>query len=250
MRSLLIKLGGEAARLYYFAEGLLPHRYLFAHQRRRLYGRLSYLDVLAFLHRTYPFRRYLEIGVDTGATLALSRAPWNCGVDPAFSIRCPLDGNFSLVRKTSDTFFRDYTGEKFDFVFVDGLHEAGQFSRDLFNALTHLTPNGLIALHDTVPFNRTVAAARRYTSIWTGDVYRALVPYIQACQDAVLTLLAPPTGLTLLKGPDAFLKTVKAPLAPSGLGYRECMALIARTSRRVDELPDLERVLATYYPAP
>src|SRR3990170_4126732 len=134
MSSMTVRIGTEAARLYYFAESLLPHRYLFAYQKRRLYGRLPYLDVLAYLHHTYRFRRYLEIGVDTGATLALSRAEWNYGVDPAFSIRSPLEGNFRLIRETSDEFFRGYAGEKFDFVFIDGLHDATQVSRDLFNA--------------------------------------------------------------------------------------------------------------------
>ena len=250
MSALMAKIGTEAARLYYFVESLLPHRYLFAYQKRRLYSRLSYVDVLAFLHRTYRVRRYLEIGVDTGGTLALSRAQWNCGVDPAFSIRSPLEGNFCLVRKTSDDFFREYAGEPFDLVFVDGLHEATQVSRDLFNALRHLEPSGLIAVHDTVPFNRTVASARRYTSIWTGDVYRALVPYIQCCEDGVLTLLAAPAGLTLMKSPRAFLEVLNEPLAPSRLSYRECMRLIGRRSHKVDGIPELQRVLGSFYPGP
>lgn len=248
MRTLIGKIRKELIRYIFAVESRLPHRHLFARQQRRLYGALSYLEVLSFLHGKYRFRRYLEIGIDTGMSLSLSKAEFNCGVDPEFAIRFPLSGTFSILRTTSDRFFESYTGERFDCVFIDGLHLAGQLSTDVFNALRHLDPNGLIIIHDTVPYNRVVASPKRYTAVWTGDVYRGLVPYIECGGKNVLTLLVPPSGLTLMKSPRQFLEMVNAPPAPSGLRYGECMALLLRGSQRIDDIPTLERVLAGFYP--
>jgi len=247
MNTLIRRMAKEGARYYYFVEAQLPHRYLFSRQQTKLFGALSYLDVLSFIHTRHGFNRYLEIGVDTGVSLSLSRAKWNYGVDPAFSVQCPLDGNYELLKTTSDKFFAEYAGEPFDFVFVDGLHVAAQVSNDLFNSLRNLAPNGLIAVHDTVPFNRIVASPRRYTTAWTGDVYRALVPYIERCSESILTLLVPPSGLTLLKHPRRFLEGMHSPLRPSDLTYDECMRVILRTSAKANDIPTLERLLSGFY---
>ncbi|HXV85295.1 MAG TPA: class I SAM-dependent methyltransferase [Gemmatimonadales bacterium] len=248
MSSLWGKVAREMARYYFFVDDHLPHQYVFARNQRRLFAQLPYTDVLSFVHTRYPVKRYLEIGVDAGATLVLSHAEVNVGVDPAFAIKQPLNGRFSLARTTSDRFFDQYAGDPFDLVFVDGMHESRQVSRDVFNALRNLSPNGLVAVHDTVPYHRVVASARRYTSKWTGDVYRAMIPYLECRESNLLTLLVPPTGLTLIRGPRAFLERWGSAPDPPRVAYAEYMERVLPTAKRPDSLQELEGLMTRFHP--
>lgn len=51
---------------------------------------------------------------------------------------------------TSDDYFAKHD-EKFDLIFIDGLHTGAQVRRDIDNALAALTPRGVILLHDLNP---------------------------------------------------------------------------------------------------
>ena len=51
---------------------------------------------------------------------------------------------------TSDDFFRD-NKEKFDLIFIDGLHETNQVDRDIENSLKFINKGGTILLHDCLP---------------------------------------------------------------------------------------------------
>ena len=61
-------------------------------------------DFLRELHRRLRPRTYLEIGVNDGKSLALSRAP-SIGVDPEFRVTEPIQCDVQLVKATSDDFF-------------------------------------------------------------------------------------------------------------------------------------------------
>jgi len=242
------KIRQDLARYYFFVERLLPYNQVFHSRARRLFGALTYLDVLSFLHEHYGVRRYLEIGIRSGQSLALSTAESRVGVDPAFSVQHELSGHVQLVRATSDDFFASYEGEPFDLIFVDGLHHATQVVADIHNGLTHLSPNGLLAIHDTVPVSRTIATRNRYTAMWTGDVYRALPPFMDLSSDNVLTLLVLHTGLTLLRSPGAFLGDLPAPPEPSRAAFSECLEQILGRSERVNDRRELESVMSSFHP--
>lgn len=49
---------------------------------------------------------------------------------------------------TSDSFFAQYDGEPFDFIYIDGDHTATQTAIDGLNALKVLKPGGIIAFDD------------------------------------------------------------------------------------------------------
>ncbi len=238
----------ELQRYYFTVEDFLPHNRLFARHMGRIYGELPYEKVLAYLHETHRFATYLEIGVASGSSLRLSKASISYGVDPGFAIRSPLEGRFALSRITSDAFFEAHAGPKFDFVFIDGLHVAEQVSKDLYNSIRWLAPQGLIALHDTVPFNRVAASRKQFTTLWTGDVYRALVPYIERFPDNFLTLLVPPGGLTLFRGSDEVRNQLDRPLPASTASHRECLRVMLAGGQKVNTVSDLERVLDAFYP--
>lgn len=99
-------------------------------------------DILNFLIDTFGYKRYLEIGVqDPGNNFDKIRAVEKFGVDPA--------GNCKYAM-TSDQFFSK-NKEKWDLVFVDGWHSAGQVRNDVNNALKVLEDNGTVVCHDSLP---------------------------------------------------------------------------------------------------
>lgn len=58
-------------------------------------------------------------------------------------------GGFTQFRRqTSDEFFANYVGPKFDFIYIDGSHETHQVLRDAVNAERMLAAGGLLAFDD------------------------------------------------------------------------------------------------------
>ena len=130
---------------------------------------LSRTEIAQRLINRYDYQSYLEIGVDKGRTFKSIRCPLKHGVDPR--------GHPATYSMTSDEFFstldRDY-----DVIFIDGLHEAEQVKRDIANALKHLTPGGVIVMHDCSPRSeKEQQVPRGKQKIWTGDVWKAFVHY-------------------------------------------------------------------------
>ena len=96
---------------------------------------------------------YLEIGVANGTTLESVKASEKHGVDPfpTFNTR-DLPSGTHFYKSTSDNFFSSLEkSKKFDFIFLDGLHEFKQLARDFRNALQHINNPGWILIDDIVP---------------------------------------------------------------------------------------------------
>lgn len=125
-------------------------------------------------------RSYLEIGCDRNRTFDAVAAPHKVGVD------CRRGGT---LRITSDEFFR-INRERFDLVFVDGLHLHEQVIRDVENSLACLNPDGCVVIHDCLPKRREHQERRPGLagSEWTGDVWKAIIHFRERpdCDVAVL----------------------------------------------------------------
>ena len=113
------------------------------------------------------FQSYLEIGCDNDQLFDAINCKNKIGVDPE------KGGN---LRKTSDEFFYD-NKKKFDFVFIDGLHEFDQVCKDIKNSLKFLTEGGMIMLHDCLPNNVYQQIVPRCKYTWNGDVWKAIVKF-------------------------------------------------------------------------
>lgn len=135
--------------------------------------------VINKLINNLSYTRYLEIGVRKGACFQKVRAPEKIGVDPD-------ESSAATYHITSDEFFRS-NSEKFDIIFIDGLHHAEQVEKDIKNALLHLKDNGTILLHDCNPRSFKSQKVPRETYIWNGDVWKAWVKFIQENCDKDLT---------------------------------------------------------------
>ena len=131
-------------------------------------------DIINRIADIYGAKSYLEIGIGTKENLYKIKCQKKIGVDPLKTLRpdrcC-----------TSDEFFRDNT-EKFDIIFIDGLHHKAQVIKDIENALKALTENGTIVVHDCNPTSEAMQAVPRIQGEWTGDVWKAW-QYIRAKYD-------------------------------------------------------------------
>ena len=126
-------------------------------------------DVIQHLMKRYGYESYLEIGAKSGDTFKRVQAKVKHGVDPR-------KGAATHVM-TSDEFFAQST-DKYDLIFIDGLHESEQVKKDIANSLEHLTDNGVIVMHDCSPRNKAEQQMPKpKRGIWTGDVWKAFVYY-------------------------------------------------------------------------
>jgi hypothetical protein len=111
------------------------------------------------------FKSYLEIGTFHDDLFKHIKCNKKVGVDPVSG---------GTVRKTSNQFF-DSNKDKFDCIFIDGLHYYSQVKKDIENSIKILNPNGIILLHDCLPSNHFEQAVPRCQWTWNGDVWKAIV---------------------------------------------------------------------------
>lgn len=114
-------------------------------------------------------KKYLEIGMGCGTNHRNIICDYKISVDPIPTV--PV--TFSL---TSDDFFKQ-NNEKFDIIFIDGLHWSEQVYKDIINSLTILNDNGVIICHDINPPDEGHQIYPQPTTQanWTGDCWKAWV---------------------------------------------------------------------------
>ena len=113
------------------------------------------------------FKTYLEIGTFKNELFSQIMCHSKIGVDPTSG---------GTVRDTSDNFFSKNT-EKFNLIFIDGLHHYEQVKRDIKNSLYALKDGGIILLHDCMPRNYYYQAVPRCQIDWNGDTWRAFLEF-------------------------------------------------------------------------
>ena len=113
------------------------------------------------------FKSYLEIGCSNNELFNYIKCQKKVGVDPYSG---------GTIRKTSDDFFLK-SEEKFDCIFIDGLHVYHQVKKDIINSLRSLNQNGVILIHDCLPNNVFDQAIPRTKFIWYGNVWKAIVEF-------------------------------------------------------------------------
>ena len=166
-------------------------------------------ELLAALHAQLQPRNYLEIGIDTGVSLALSRVP-SIGIDPAFSVVSELDTDVQLVRATSDDYFRQnnpterFGGDPLDLAFIDGMHLAEFALRDFIYVEAYTARTSVVVFDDMLPRSVVEAARDRQTVSWTGDVFKVTHVLQRLRPDlVVLEVDTQPTGTVVVLLPDA-----------------------------------------------
>ena len=128
-------------------------------------SKITRFEIVQNIIKKKNYKNYLEIGCFDDELFNFVNCENKVGVDP-------ISGG--TVRATSDQFFKD-NKEKFDCVFIDGLHEYHQVKKDIFNSLKFLNEDGIILLHDCLPNNYYQQATPRCQWVWNGDVWKAIV---------------------------------------------------------------------------
>lgn len=190
----------------------------------------TYRDVLARLHELLKPRAYLEVGVETGATLGLAKgAERVVGVDPdASKLRAELvPPNARVFHETSDAFFERSPAELFgklrvDLAFIDGMHLFEYALRDFMHAEAWSKPEGTIVLHDCVPLLPPSASRERCTKFWVGDVWKVVSILRQYRPELRVKIIATaPSGLCVVRGLDPSSRVIEENLAEIVERYRE-----------------------------
>lgn len=114
------------------------------------------------------YKSYLEIGTYRNVNFDKIMIDNKVSIDPDPEAK-------ATYQMTSDEFFA-VNQDKFDIVFIDGLHEHNQVYKDIQNSLKFLNPNGVIILHDCMPKNEKMQLwdnKSHQFEEWTGDTWKA-----------------------------------------------------------------------------
>ncbi len=143
------------------------------------------------------YKSYLEIGCMDDKLFSKVDCQKKVGVDP-------FSGG--TLRMTSDQFFLT-NNDKFDCIFIDGLHKYHQVRKDINNSLKFLNENGVILLHDCLPDSIFVQAIPRCKKNWNGDVWKSIVEFRTNSEVDVYTCFADQgIGVILKKNNQNLLK--------------------------------------------
>ena len=170
----------------------------------------SYREVLSYVHLALKPKTYLEIGVETGATLRLAQfSEQIVGVDPNLASlkREGLNTKTRLYAVTSDDFFATqsvssvFDAKPLQLVFIDGMHRFEFALRDFCNVELWSNPSTVVIMHDVLPILPVVAERERQTKFWVGDVWKTLWMLAEIRNDLTMTIIpAAPSGLAIIRG--------------------------------------------------
>lgn len=132
---------------------------------------------------------YLEVGVNEGLTFHQIKASKKVAVDPKFLFDTSREKDSTQTVQyfevTSDRYFSQVSRQdKFNVIYLDGLHTAEQTLRDLLNAAELLSDRGVIIIDDVKPTSYAASLNSITGSVdlknalhdpdqsWMGDVYK------------------------------------------------------------------------------
>jgi glycosyltransferase involved in cell wall biosynthesis len=118
-----------------------------------------------------PENKYLEIGVENGFTFNNVHFKNKIGVDPA-----PYIKNNNIVLKTSDEYFEE-CNEKFDIIFIDGMHQTEYVLNDLNNSISHINFNGKILIDDIIPLHYDEQLKIPIKKVYENNILKTLLPW-------------------------------------------------------------------------
>lgn len=130
-------------------------------------------DIINYLISVNRYKSFLEIGTQAKINFTSVNINKKVCVDPYLN----AGADFKI---TSDDFFK-INSEKFDIIFIDGLHHSDIVYRDIINSLKCLNIGGCIIIHDVIPFSyeaQVIPLEKASTMgiiAWNGDVWKAWI---------------------------------------------------------------------------
>ncbi|NCZ64356.1 MAG: class I SAM-dependent methyltransferase [Cellvibrionales bacterium] len=162
-------------------------------------------EIINRLIKENNYQKYLEIGVfKSKDNFDKIQIQYKIGVDPGRE-----RFKEATHTMTSDDYF-DMSNEKFDIVFVDGLHHHEQVYKDIINSLNVLNTGGVVVCHDMNPQQYEHQLVPQYEKhTWNGDCWKAYVQLRMTRDDLKMCVIDADFGLGVIrKGVQKKIKTV------------------------------------------
>jgi predicted O-methyltransferase YrrM len=151
-------------------------------------------QIINSLIKKNNYKSYLEIGVNTPAQPGYN---WtNVQVELKHGVDPNVDTTFKM---TSDDFFEKHIKQKYDIIFVDGLHIFEQAYRDIINSLDNLNENGTIVVHDCNPISEITQRRIRESNEWHGDVWKSILKLRLENKDVEISTVDTDEGCAIIK---------------------------------------------------
>lgn len=153
-------------------------------------------QIIQYFINKYNYFSYLEVGV-LNPTINFDKIKCSkkVGVDPAVHSGFYTTPDVGYMT-TSDEYFSNLpVNEKFDIVFIDGLHTKEQVDKDIANSLKHLNENGTIVLHDCSP----PCAADEATPNRCGDVWQSIYKLRKTTNDLLIGVVDTDYGVGVVR---------------------------------------------------
>jgi hypothetical protein len=140
---------------------------------------LTKYEFLAKLHELLRPKVYLEVGVQTGASLALAAySELAIGIDPYPLVNAT--GNQRIYPIKSNDFFNelpgltdlDFDSTKIDMAYIDGSHLFEDAIWDFAHIEKYCHPGSVVVMDDILPYNEAIANREQPPGDWTGDVWK------------------------------------------------------------------------------
>jgi len=148
-------------------------------------------NVINYFIEKYKYKKYLEIGIDN---------PNNCFNKINCKEKIGVDPNKQTTFKMTSNEFFNQNSEKFDIIFIDGLHIKNQFIMDVENSINCINKNGIIICHDCRPYDEKVASPVRVSGqSWYGDVYLGWLHLRYYRRDIKMGVLPYDCGIGIIK---------------------------------------------------
>lgn len=172
-------------------------------------------QVIHDLLSIYQNPSYLEIGVAGGTQFHAAPAARKVAVDPHFRFDLAearaANPSATYHHVSSDVYFGEIArpDDRFDVIFLDGLHTLEQTLRDFLNSTMCLKPKGVIVIDDIYPssypaslpnqgqFLQLKTALRMEGNSWMGDVYRLVFFINSFCQQFTYRAVSKPRQLVV-----------------------------------------------------
>ena len=154
---------------------------------------MNRVSIIQSLIDKHGYQTYAEIGVRDGSCFNSINVGYKVGVDPDKT-------SAATTFITSDEFFAS-NDRKFGIIFLDGLHESSQVTKDIENSLACLEEGGTIVMHDNLPTSEFIQIVPQQPdhNEWTGDVWRSFVKVRQEREDIEAFVVDTDWGVGILR---------------------------------------------------
>jgi hypothetical protein len=173
---------------------------------------MNRIDIIQALINKNNYKSYLEIGVRDGSCFNAIQCERKEGVDP--------DPTSAATYLAGSDYFFENSIQMFDIIFIDGLHHSEQVSKDIENALNHLTDGGTIVMHDCLPTSEKIQEIpmRPDHNEWCGDTWKSFVKLRSTREDLQMRTVSTDWGCGIIRmgKQDYYI----SPVAESQLTYQ------------------------------